>query len=257
MKINNINKEDLNTYRNKGWIKIESFFNSRELSTLRKKTSSFLKKNFKKYSDKDINFARDKFTYKDINSFHKLQDSKYIQKIGQLICKSKLIQSLLNNAKGELRASEYFAKPSKIGLYAPPHQDNFYWNVKNNNALTIWIALNKASKKNGAVYYYDKSHKRGILSHKNSHAKGSSQTVKNIKKIKFFKKSVPELKAGSALIHHTLIVHGSRNNKSDMPRNGVTFQIKDKNAKYDLKKINLYQKKLKAQIKKREIKNYD
>ena len=151
-----------------------------------------------------------------------------------------------------MKAAEYFAKPARIGLYSPVHQDNFYWNVKNNNALTIWVALNSSSKKNGGVFYYDKSHKIGLLNHTNSFAKGSSQKIKNEKILQNYQKSFPTLKPGDALIHHVLVAHGSMNNKSSKPRKGVTFQFKDKSAQYDLKKIKLYKRNLKLQIEKRK-----
>ena len=81
------------------------------------------------------------------------------------------------------RACELFTKPSKIGLAAPIHQDNYYWAVKGSNALTLWIALEASKRNNGCVHYYDGSHEYGILDHEPSFAKGSSQKVSDIKKI--------------------------------------------------------------------------
>ena len=75
-----------------------------------------------------------------------------------------MVKKLLPCDKIELRASEYFAKPKKIGLKPPVHQDNFYWNIKDSKGLTAWIALSKSSKKNGTVYYYNGSHKDGLFS---------------------------------------------------------------------------------------------
>ena len=251
MKINKIEDRELKLYQENGWIKVENFVNKVELGLIKKSTYSFLKKNHKKYLPGDINYAKEEKIFKEINSFHKLDDNKTIKKIGIKICRSKLIKKLLKNSSGELRASEFFAKPAKIGLYSPIHQDNYNWNVKNDNALTVWIALNNSSKKNGGVYYFDGSHKLGLLEHQSSYARGSSQTVKKIKRLKRLKKSLPSLKTGDALIHHVLVAHGSKNNKSKYSRAGITFQIKDKNSRYDLKKIMLYRKKLSHQISKR------
>ena len=63
------------------------------------------------------------------------------------------------------------------------HQDNYYWNLTNSNSFTIWIAIDKATKKNGAVEYLLGSHKR-LYSHTASFAPGSSQKVKEIEKLK-------------------------------------------------------------------------
>ena len=251
MKINKIETKELNFYKKNGWVKIRDFFNKSEVDKIKQSTRSFLKKNHKNYISGDINYVNNIKNFREINSFHKLDDNKRIKKLGKKLCSSKLIKKLLNNSSGELRASEFFAKPARIGLYSPVHQDNYYWNVKNNNALTIWIALNKSGKKNGGVFYFNGSHKLGLLSHKSSLDKGSSQTVKNITKLNKLKKSLPNLEIGDALIHHVLVAHGSKNNKSDLSRAGVTFQIKDRKSKYDKKKIMLYRKKLQLQISKR------
>ena len=40
------------------------------------------------------------------------------------------------------------------------HQDNYYWNLKNPNAVTMWIALTP-TKINGAIEYLIGSHKFG------------------------------------------------------------------------------------------------
>ena len=62
------------------------------------------------------------------------------------------------------------------------HQDN-YWNLKNPNALTMWIAIDQASSKNGSVEYLFGSHKK-LYTHTPSYAPGSSQKVKNIDSLK-------------------------------------------------------------------------
>ena len=136
-------------------------------------------------------------------------------------------------------------------MNTPPHQDNFYWNVRRNKALTIWIALSPSTAKNGGVFYYAGSHKEGILKHTPSFEKGTSQKIKNLKRLNKFKKLVPKLEVGDALVHHCLVVHGSKKNSSNISRRGLTFQFKDKNSQYDKIKINNYEKELKIQIKKR------
>ena len=79
--------------------------------------------------------------------------------------------------------------------------------------------------------------------------KGTSQMVKNKKFIKQFNVSQPSLKIGDALIHHSLIVHGSRKNKSLYSRKGITLQFITKKAKIDKIRANKYEKNLFQQIK--------
>ena len=177
-----------------------------------------------------------------------MHDFKWVKNFSKQKKILTLIKTFLKS-KPELRASELFFKPKKIGLPAPDHQDNFYWKVKNNNALTIWISLSSSDSKNGGVHYYNGSHKFGILKHKPSFAKGSSQKIKNQKFLKKFQKSTPKIKKGDILIHHALVVHGSKKNLSNRPRKGWTLQFKDKNSAYDIEAIKLYEKNLLKQIK--------
>ena len=238
-------------YQNKGFVVIKNLVSKSEAKALEKKTLSFLKKTIKKYKGRDINFASKKRSLNKLHSFHRLHDSSEIVKFSKNNKISTIAKTLIKTKKLELRASEFFAKPKKVGLNTPPHQDNYFWNVKFNKGLTIWIALSKSSKKNGGVYYYCGSHKKGIIKHTPSFAKGTSQKIQDLKKLKRFKKSLPNLDIGDALVHHCLVVHGSYKNLSNYSRRGLTFQFKDKNVQYDNKKIKNYEKQLNFQIQKR------
>ena len=104
-------------------------------------------------------------------------------------------------------------------------------------------------KTNGGVHYYDGSHKFGILEHKASYAKGSSQMIENKNYLSQFKKSQPTLDVGDALIHHCLVVHGSSDNKSNYSRQGWTIQFKDINSIYNAQQKKIYEDSLEKQIK--------
>ena len=186
-----------------------------------------------------------------INSFHKLDDCGWIKKFSNNKKITQITKKLLNTNLFKLRQAVYFAKPKKTGLAAPEHQDNFFWNLSNGNAITVWIALTNSNHKNGGIYYFNSFHKYGILDHKKSFMKGTSQTIKSKNFLKKFLKVCPSLKRGDALIHHSLIVHGSKENKSNFSRRGITFQFMLKNTKINQRKKLEYEKKLFEQIKRR------
>ena len=236
-------------FKKNGWCVIKNFFSKKELEKAKKKIFQFFKKNINNYSGRDINFVGTEKKFSKLNSFHKLEECDYFKTLSQ---KKKILlipKYLLSSKKLSLRACELFAKPSKIGLAAPVHQDNYYWCIKNHKALTMWISLNKVSKKNGGVFYFNGSHNHGIFDHVPSYKKGSSQKVANRNFLKKFKMSYPKLEAGDVLIHHSLVVHGSSKNISNNSRRGWTIQFKDKNANYDLEHIKNYEKSLNKQIK--------
>ena len=125
---------------------------------------------------KGVNFINKKV--KTINTAHNIKTWKYLK----IIQKNKKIQKIASKIlKGRTKefGAEVFAKPAKVGLQSPIHQDNFYWNIKSNKGITMWIALDEANKKNGSLYYFKKSHKLGLLPHEASNTPGSSQKIKN------------------------------------------------------------------------------
>ena len=77
---------------------------------------------------------------------------------------------------------------------------------------------------------------------------GSSQKIKNIKKLKNFKISTPKLDAGDILIHDSLIVHGSRKNVSKKSRVGLTLRFIEKTGKINSLSKKKYEKELKKQL---------
>ncbi len=242
--------KELKNFEKNGWALIKNTFNKNEIKSIKDLIINFLKKEIKKENNnkRAINFvSRNKNNINEINSFHELSNSKEIKKLANSY-KIQTIAKIFLKSKPEFRCCELFAKPAKKGLPSPAHQDNFYWGVKGSNALTVWVALEKSNKNNGSVFYFDGSHKFGVLNHKASFAKGSSQKISNTKFLKRFKISQPNLNPGDALIHHSLVVHGSSKNNSSLSRKGWTIQFKDKYANYDFDKIKKYEKSLQNQI---------
>lgn len=231
-----------------GFVVVKNFLSVKEVKKARVSLSDFCNKYLKKKQrrKRDINFSR----HNQVNSIHDMEKWRWVKKIRKLR-KTKKILKLLLDAKPKNFGSELFAKPARVGLKSPVHQDNFYWCIKENKGLTFWLALNKSTKKNGCVYYYAGSHKVGLLKHRPSNAPGSSQTISELIKLKKFKKIYPELKVGDCLIHDVMIAHGSKPNNSNIPRRGLTFRFIPKNSTFDLSKKKKYEKDLKSQMKKR------
>ena len=235
-------------YDEKGWVILKNFLNKKDAFKIKNLIQNYLKnKLVKKNNIRALNFVSNKKDLNNLNSFHELGKNTFIRKKANSNSIRNVVKNFLNS-EPEYRFSELFAKPAKKGLPSPIHQDNFYWAVKGSNALTVWVALDKSNVKNGCIYYYDGSHKNGILNHKPSYAKGSSQTIRNKNLLKKFRISYPSLEKGDAIIHHCLVVHGSSKNKSRNSRQGWTMQFKAKDANYDLKQIKTYEKSLNKQI---------
>ena len=238
MTLNNI---DIKNYNKNGVIVVKNVFKRKEINLLKKKINLDIKNYSSKLKGKEINFIK-----KKINSIHKFKDP-YFKKFSNQE-KIKKIGKLLLNSSCKIKHFEYFAKPALVGMASPMHQDNYYWNLINPNALTIWIAIDFASKKNGSLDYLLESHKK-LYKHIASFAPGSSQKVKDIKDLKRkFKTKSFDLVPGDCLIHHSQVVHGSKKNISKTSRRGFTIQLIPSSAKVNKKRFQKYQKSLSKQI---------
>ena len=236
-----LNTKDFKSYKINGVIKINNVFLGKEISLLKKKIKLYIKKERSKLKEKEVNYINN-----EVNSIHLFHD-----KFFKNFANQKKIMNLSRfflRAKPEVKHYEYFAKPKKIGLASPMHQDTYYWNLKDPNAFTIWIAIDNATKNNGAIEYLLGSHKK-LYSHTASYAPGSSQKIKRIDQLKkIYKKKTFNLNPGDCLLHHSQIIHGSKKNESKLSRRGFTIQIMKKNSKIDKKKFKKYQDSLINQI---------
>ena len=243
MLINKNLKKIKNNFDNDGYVILNNFFKKKKIQSLRKNLFSYLSKKKLKLKKSEIHFVNDSSL---INSVHHLK-WPYINKFKKNKKIVKIVKSLLEENIKSFGA-EVFAKPAKVGMAVPIHQDNYYWNVDNSKGVTVWIALNKSTEENGAIFYYKKSQKLGLLRHKASHTPGSSQVLKNMKILNKFKKVMLQLNVGDILIHHSLVLHGSKKNTSNKDRTGLTLRYIGKSSKINKVTKFKYEKELKKQL---------
>jgi phytanoyl-CoA hydroxylase len=138
-----------------------------------------------------------------------------------------------------LMAVELFGKPAMVGSEVPHHQDNAYFNLVPDQALTIWLALADATRDNGCVRYIESSHKFGNLPHRASGVKGNSMQLAELPP-----DAGPEIcgivRRGGALIHHCNTIHRSEPNRSDQDRPGLLFVFKAARCKTDSERFARY-----------------
>lgn len=241
-------------YDRDGYVVVPNVFTEEEVKTVENELLNFIAE----YAD---NMKRDEINFSSpgvINSIHRLAgyDAKDGTYFSNLLESEKMgdIAKVFLDDEADPRRAEFFGKPAKVGLKSPWHQDNFYWGVADNNALTIWLALDHCDETNGGITYIKGSHTMGVVDHVDSFAPGSSQMVKDENLTNGSRGEVvtPTLKPGDVVIHHSLTIHGSADNHSERSRRGVTFQFKGKNSEYDEEMISHYRKRLNMQVDMRE-----
>jgi len=128
---------------------------------------------------------------------------------------------LLGNISVRFWHDQVFWKPPKQGGVVAWHQDYSYWTrTKPIAHLTCWCGLDDATKENGCLQYIPGSHTWGLLPKPviAGEMEGIKDFLSEEQKQAFAHPAFAEVKAGEAIFHHSLTLHGSGANKSAKPR---------------------------------------
>lgn len=134
---------------------------------------------------------------------------------------------LLGNVPVRFWHDQLFCKPPKKGGVVAWHQDYSYWTrTKPVAHLTCWCSLDDSTRENGCLQYVPGSHNWGLLN--KPELAGDFMGIENYlspDQRKDFKPVSVETKAGEAIFHHPLTLHGSSENKSDKPRRAFVINV--------------------------------
>jgi non-heme Fe2+,alpha-ketoglutarate-dependent halogenase len=122
-------------------------------------------------------------------------------------------------------SSRVFLKSPRDGGYVSWHQDVAYWGLDiSENILTAWVALSPATKHNGVMKVIPGSHKQ-IVAHKEGVANNLLLRGQEVAVTVDESKAVfMELEAGEMSVHHSLMFHGSEENRADERRLGFAIR---------------------------------
>jgi chlorinating enzyme len=119
--------------------------------------------------------------------------------------------------------SSFFTKKAKDPRFISWHTDTFYYSFDPTETLTAWFSFNDSTPESGCVRYIPGSHKEtpihDFFPDPNNLA-GQGQTVRDVDE----RRAVDAvLRAGEVVFHHESVVHGSRPNRADHPRDGFSI----------------------------------
>ena len=118
--------------------------------------------------------------------------------------------------------STLMLKPAFHGSAHAWHQDSAYWPMEPPSLVTVSIALTDSSADNGCIQVIPKSHQWGMQEWGRIwRDKGEAMTDR--KDVDTSGAIPVPLKAGSALMFHSLAVHGSGANESPQPRHTALY----------------------------------
>ena len=100
------------------------------------------------------------------------------------------------------------------------HQDEYYIPTRDKSLVGVWIAIDDATVENGCLQYIPGSHRWGLLPKPviAGDLHGIREFLNDEQQKQFDNAQYAPVKAGEAIFHHSLTLHGSGENKSAQPR---------------------------------------
>ncbi len=219
-----ITDEQIASYQQNGFVIIDDFLNQEELEHWRKSVDeaaanrkgkalpdraevqegadrTFVNKVF----DQLINLWQDNESMKEI-----MMDAR----IGEMVAKLAQIDEV-RIWHDQALIKQPWGNPSTL------HTDTPYWSFHNQQALSIWVALDDATLQNGCLYFLPGTHKQT-----NYNPAGFTADMDEVFNLyPEFRKIEPvaaTMKAGSCSFHCGLTVHGANANMTPYARRAMT-----------------------------------
>jgi phytanoyl-CoA hydroxylase len=118
----------------------------------------------------------------------------------------------------------FMNKPVRKGTFLPWHQDR-WTHLDRDPLITLWTALDPATKANGCVQIIPASHKLGLINP--DHANGFLTAEQTDKHCLAEKAVHLELAAGECALLHNWLLHASDVNRTDIPRRAFSVCYMD------------------------------
>ena len=118
-----------------------------------------------------------------------------------------------------------FCKAAGSGREVPWHQDGQYWPIRPHATCTVWVALDKVDRTNGAMRVIPGSHNTGQIDHRGDDSPDLTLNLVAVpEQFDERKAHYLELEPGQVSMHHIDIVHGSAPNTSSRRRAGLALR---------------------------------
>ena len=130
----------------------------------------------------------------------------------------RLMQDLMGSNLKLFRA-DVLMKPAAVGSAKGMHQDSPYWPIEPRALWSCWIPFEPATEENGCMTAIPGSHKWGAL----PHVHVTDDYVVPAEHYDASRIVALPMTPGSGLFFHSLLLHGTAENRSAMPRRAITM----------------------------------
>lgn len=219
--IETISEQQVDSYRENGYLVIEQFLTANELQTWREVTEDAVAERLTNNSGYNNQADPDAFYARVFTQCVKLADTH-----------AGMRDLILSPRLGEMAARLAGVDGIRVwhdqALYKPAfgnptgwHLDNPYWSFSSRDAISIWIALDDATLGNGCMWYVPGSHLTATYDNV-----GIGQNIGDLFKVYPAWREIDPVAcpctAGSAVFHNGLVAHGAGANMTNRPRRAMT-----------------------------------
>jgi ectoine hydroxylase-related dioxygenase (phytanoyl-CoA dioxygenase family) len=223
-----LNSEEIEFYRKYGYLAGIRVLSTEQVMKLKLELADLMEPGHEKKSlfyEYHSNESRDPST----NLFHALGAWRISSAFHDLLWNSSFTVPASQLLEGPVRFwhDQLFCKPPMNGGVVAWHQDYSYWTRTVPMAhLSCWVGLDDSTRSNGCVHYVPGSHKWNLLPITGlAGTMDAIQSVLTDQQKAEFRPVAIELKEGEASFHHPLMVHGSYENSSKLPRRAAVINV--------------------------------
>ena len=228
--------QDRSQFNDQGFIRLGKIISDETLTQMQEQINNIMLGNIQ-YPDMMMQLDSNTGDYGDLGGQTKgfKGATLHYRKIEQLeqdpvylnYLKSNIVHDIAHKLIGDqisIFRTMFMNKPAKFGTLLPWHQDGGeIWGLDRDPHVTLWLALDPATKENGCVQIIPGSHKLGLLS-EHGHTITPEQESKYCPEDKIV---FCELEAGEAFLLHNLLLHRSDKNNSTQSRRALSVCLMD------------------------------
>lgn len=229
-----------------GFVVVRQFLTSGELGELSAQLDRFIRDVVPGLSDAHA-FYHDRDRPETLKQMQFMQVDPYFRDYTQHPKWRSLAEALVGESAA-CESPEWFNKPPGVDHPTPPHQDNYYFNLKPSNVVTIWMALDPVDDENGCLRYVPGSHLRGFRPHARSKVLGFSQGISDFSPRDEAVEIKIHLAPGDVVAHHGMTIHRAEPNRSaSRNRRAFAMVFKGVSCRRDEASFARYQESAKTQ----------
>ena len=132
----------------------------------------------------------------------------------------------------KLFGDQMFIKPPG-GIEKTYHQDSPYFKIEPMALVSSWVAMDEVTVENGCLYVIPGSHNGGPRAHSDVWMVGDRQDKKIPDAMIDYDRELPiELAKGSVSFHHSLLMHRSGPNNTQLRRRGLATHFMSARSKW-------------------------